>query len=146
MTKRPGGDKRFAVIIHSGPDETYGFELEEATGPEQTWVKVARIDAKRARRLLAPLMEAVRSSGHPKTVLHPGQRDPIILREQDGVRLALTMITTGPITKARRIDAMISGIAAMTTEEAYYWYAKTTGPDASRRRRALRLFLAEDSR
>jgi hypothetical protein len=53
------------------------------------------------------------------------------------------MITTAPIAKARRVDAMISGIAAMTAEEAYYWYAKATGPDAARIRRSLRLFLAE---
>jgi len=33
----------------------------------------------------------------------------------------------------------------MTSEEAYYWYAKCTGsPAAERAQRALRVLLAED--
>ena len=40
-----------------------------------------------------------------------------------------------------------SGIAAMSTEEAYYWYAKATQPaHGPRALRALRLLLSDDER
>ncbi|MGB0091185.1 MAG: hypothetical protein WBP81_01395 [Solirubrobacteraceae bacterium] len=53
-------------------------------------------------------------------------------------------MATSPISKTRRIDKMASVIEGMSTEEAYYWYAKCTGPNAARVRRALRVFLAEE--
>jgi hypothetical protein len=67
-----------------------------------------------------------------------------VLDESAGVRLALVLLTTGPISKGARVDAMTGAIAHMSTEEAYYWFAKCMGPSASRARRALRILLAEE--
>jgi hypothetical protein len=54
------------------------------------------------------------------------------------------MLTTAPLSKWTRVEAVAAGIQGMTTEEAYYWYAKCVGMDGHRARRALRLLLAED--
>jgi hypothetical protein len=142
--KRASNRRRFTLTLQAGPDETYGFSLNEARAANGESCRVAHVDHKRGRRLLGPLVESVNASGYPKTVLHAGRRDALSLREEDGVRLGLLMLATAPVSKLRRVDSMISGINAMTTEEAYYWYAKATGPDASRIRRSLRLFLAQD--
>jgi hypothetical protein len=41
--------------------------------------------------------------------------------------------------------ASIEDIQAMTSEEAYYWYAKCTGgPAAERAQKALRVLLADE--
>jgi hypothetical protein len=51
-----------------------------------------------------------------------------------------------PISKWRRREEILGGVAAMSAEEAYYWFARTTGPIASRARRALRIMLSDDGR
>jgi hypothetical protein len=67
-----------------------------------------------------------------------------MLDESAGVRLALVLVATAPVSKHGRVDAMAAAVADMSTEEAYYWYAKCMGSQASRARRALRLLLAEE--
>jgi len=88
------------------------------------------------------LLEAVRKSGHAKTVLSPTRKRPVILEEEAGVRLGLLLLAIERVSKPRRIEDMRDGVAAMSGEETYYWYAKVTGNEGRRHRRALRLFLA----
>ena len=90
------------------------------------------------------VLRAVKASGHAKTVMSAARAKPIPLIEEEGVRLALLFIASAPVTKTRRIEEMASAVASMSTEEAYYWYAKCTGADADRIRRALRTFLSEE--
>ena len=73
------------------------------------------------------LQLAVKESKQPRTVLSAGRRKPIILDESAGVRLALTLIAAEPITKRSRREAILGGVAAMSSEETYYWFAKVTG-------------------
>ncbi len=90
------------------------------------------------------LLDAVRLSGHAKTVLSAGRQEPIRLKEEAGVRLGVLLLAVKPLSKGRRLQEMADAVAAMTAEESYYWYAKVNQPEASRLRRALRLFLAEE--
>jgi hypothetical protein len=92
------------------------------------------------------LQLAVKESKQARTVLSSGRRKPIILDESAGVRLALTLIAAEPITKRSRREAILGGVAAMSSEETYYWFAKVTGSAAARARRALRILLADDGR
>jgi hypothetical protein len=130
MTLLPDGDE-------------YGVNLEETNGSDTT-ITVSCAAAGRIRRIRPQVLDAVRESGHARSVLSAHRRAPIPLAEHAGVRLGLVLLSTGPIRKATRIDAIASGVASLSTEEAYYWYAKCMGPDAGRVRRALRLFLAEE--
>ena len=122
----------------------YGVALEETDGLSESSTTVAKADETATRAILASVMNAVKSSGHGRSVLGPQRKAPIELTEEAGIRLALVLLTTGPVTKARRVDTMAAGIEHMAAEEAYYWYAKCVGSDAGRTRKALRIFLAEE--
>jgi len=119
--------------------------LEETNGrPETPPTLVHELNWKAARRILPSVMEALRASRVPPNVLGPQRRKPVKLHESAGVRLALVLLATGPVSKHARVYAMAAAITNMSTEEAYYWYAKCMGPQANRVRRALRLLLAEE--
>lgn len=131
-------------LLPVGPDE-YSLALEETNGSAESVPSlISRTDADHTRRVLPSVLNAVRASGHAKSIVSAHRAKPVPLSEPEGVRLALILIATGPISKARRVDKMASAVEKMSTEEAYYWYAKCTGPDAARVRRALRVFLAEE--
>ena len=83
-------------------------------------------------------------AGHQPSVLAFTRKTPIRLGEAEGVRLALVLLATQPISKHERVRALVAGINAMSTEETYYWYSKCIGIDANRARRALRILLADD--
>lgn len=133
----------FRVTVQPGA-YGYGITLEETNGHPANTTTVAKADEKHTHAVLPSVLAAVKSSGHARTVLGPQRRAPIVLMEEAGVRLALTLVATAPVTKARRIDHILGSIDNMATEEAYYWYAKCMGPDAGRVRKALRIFLAEE--
>lgn len=122
----------------------FGILLEETNGRPEHTTLVARADGFHLRALLPAVMEAVKASGHQRTTLGPQRKAPIVLKEEAGVRLALVLLSTDRVSKPRRIESMLGGVGNMATEEAYYWYSKCMGGDASRVRRALRMFLAED--
>jgi hypothetical protein len=66
-----------------------------------------------------------------------------MLDEAAGVRLALTLLATSPLNRGDRVRAIAAGIAAMSVEETYYWYALCVGPRSSAARRAIRALLSE---
>ncbi|WP_441350703.1 DUF7680 family protein [Streptomyces cellostaticus] len=103
---------------------------------------MAEADAGHVQRALDAVISAVRASGHRPSALAPHRPNPIALSETAGVRLALTLLTIAPLSRPDRIQAVTSGIAAMSVEETYYWYALSTGPSSQRARRALRVYLS----
>ncbi|MCH8900054.1 MAG: hypothetical protein IH942_06110 [Acidobacteria bacterium] len=132
---------------------TFALQPENTAGKE-SWTLVAttndrkefvaRFTGKQLERNRHSLAGAVANSKHPRTILSPTRKAPVPLTEDAGVRLALIHLTTGPIAKPDRSDAIRYGIDAMSSEEALYWYAYCTGPVASRALRALRTLLAEE--
>lgn len=134
----------FRLLIERANHENYGVALEETNGSTTSGRIVAKVNAEHTRQVLPSLLDAVRSSGHPKTILSASRHTPIPLKEEAGVRLGLVLLATDPIVKSSRLEAMTAGVSDMTGEEVYYWYAKVTSPDGRRLQRALRLFLAED--
>jgi hypothetical protein len=122
----------------------FGITLEETNGHPKNTTTVANATDKHTFAVLPSVMAAVKTSGHARTILGAQRKAPIVLTDEAGVRLALTLVATAPVTKARRVGTMLDGIDTMAIEEAYYWYAKCMGPDGVRVRRALRLFLSEE--
>jgi hypothetical protein len=107
--------------------------------------RVAELGGATLRAVADPVMDSLRANGYRPTDLGAGRRDPFTLAEETGVRLGLLFLAIRPITKVQRIEVIAQGIGAMTSEEAYYWYAKCTGgPAAERAQRALRVLLAEE--
>jgi hypothetical protein len=141
LDEKPRG---FRLLITDATVDGYGVALEETNGSSGETQLVARANPRRTRHVMPALLEAVRKSGHAKTVLSPARRRPVILEDEAGVRLGLLLLAIDRVSKLRRIEDISNGIAAMTGEETYYWYAKATGDEGRRHRRALRLFLAEE--
>ncbi len=125
--------------------EVFSVALYETNGsPAHAPALVAELDARRTARAMPAILDALRASGRPPGVLSVDRLKPIGLDEAAGVRLALAMLATGPVAKPARAADMLAAVGGLTTEEAYYWYAKCVGPEAARMRRALRVFLAEE--
>ena len=133
----------FQLLVAPGEGD-YGLALEETNGRLEHTVLVARADAKHVRAILPAVMEAVKASGHQRTTFGSQRKAPVVLSEEAGVRLALVLLATDRVSKPRRIDNMLGSVNNMAVEEAYYWYSKCMGAEASRVRKALRMFLAED--
>ena len=91
------------------------------------------------------ILNLLKKQGHRPTELSPKRKAPFPLDEAPGVRLALFLLALKPMSKPARMEEVVSGLAAMSDEEAYYWYAKCAGgPHATRSRKALRILLAEE--
>lgn len=125
--------------------DAYGLRLREVTGENDRGSGLQlHVNAFRTWRVIESVLAAAKASGYLKSALGRSRTTPLTLNEAAGVRLALVLMTTVPLTKSRRVDAIAQGIAGMATEETFYWYAKCVGSDARRARRALRIMLAED--
>lgn len=140
------GARAFRIAVVPGRSDTYGVVLEETYGHNGRTLasQVTAATPAQTGRVTDAVMAAVRGSGHAPSIVAFGRKAPIRLNEPEGVRLALILLTTQPITKHARVRALVAGISAMSTEETYYWYAKCIGTEAARARKALRILLADD--
>jgi len=137
--------RAFRLTIHPDREETYGLSVEETYGDNGKTLAapVIRTTASQTGRVIDAVLAAVRASGHAPSMLAFNRRAPIRLDEPAGVRLALTLLTTRPVTKHNRVRVIVAGINAMSVEETYYWYAKCFGPAGARAPKALRVLLAD---
>lgn len=140
------GVRGFRLIVSPGRGETYGVRLEETYGETGTLITAPVLSATPVQtgRVVDALFAAMRQAGHQPSVLSFTRKAPIRLGEAEGVRLALILIATQPISKHERVRALVAGINAMSTEETYYWYSKCISINAVRARKALRMLLADD--
>lgn len=137
--------RTFRISVHPATSDQYGVELTETYGPGSgPGNPVLTASAAQVSRVTDALIAAVKASGHTAGRLATQRDEPIPLDEVAGVRLALTLFATQPVTKHDRIRALVAGVNSMSVEETFYWYAKCVGQEASRARRALRILLADD--
>lgn len=143
----PDTTRGFRLTIDRSGTDSYGLRLEETNGTPDNASLVARLTPERLPPLLPALRAALRESGHPHTIVGPARRAPVMLAEPAGVRLALAINAAVPLNRPSRRQSVLEGVSAMSAEEAYYWYAKTTRDESgSRALRALRILLADDGR
>lgn len=138
--------RAFRLILHPGKSNMYGLTLDESYGENGRTLTnpVLTTTAMQTTRVLDAVLAAVRASGHAPSTLAFGRQKPISIDEPSGVRLALTLMATQPISKHQRLRALVAGVNAMSVEETYYWYAKCVGPHSARARKSLRTLLADD--
>ncbi|MHB8289262.1 MAG: DUF7680 family protein [Acidimicrobiales bacterium] len=147
MTRARTPTRGFRLVVEAVDTDSYGLRLEQTNGnPEASPVSIAAVRASEVEGVAETLHHALRESRQPRTALSAGRRKPIALDESAGVRLALALIAAKPITKRSRREAILMGIAGISPEETYYWFAKMTGPSGPRSCRALRILLADDGR
>lgn len=142
--ERANAFRAFRVTLTNGRGGNFGLVVDETYGDSDLTARVVEATPNQTGRVSDALLAAVRGSGHRPSVVAFGRLKPIVLDEIHGVRLALTVMTSKPVTKHERVRALVAGINAMSVEETYYWYSKCVGPDSSRALRALRTLLADD--
>jgi hypothetical protein len=137
--------RTFRLTLRSASRGAYGISFEQTygDGTRTLAIPVIRTSPAQAWRVMDAVLGAIRSSGHPPSVLAFTGRERIRLAEAPGVRLALILLTTQPLRKHHRVRALVTGINAMSVEETYYWYAKCVGPNAARGRKALRALVGD---
>ena len=131
-------------VTAAGDAGHFGVELAEvgaSNGQPALRIKLAE---RATARIITSVLAALRESKLKPARLSPARKRPLKLSEPAGVRLALVILGTAPLSQRVRIAEVQEGVAAMSTEEAYYWYAKCTGREGSRSRRALRLLLSDE--
>ena len=141
----------FELTIDHEPDRTdgrYNLALHETNGRTDNTRQVAVLPADRLDTARPALIDALKASGHPVTVLSATRKKPIGLSEDAGVRAALALNVIAGVTKPGRTSRLLDGISRLSDEECFYWYAHTVGnPDPAvgrRRTKALRIFLAQE--
>lgn len=141
-----GATRAFRITVVPGKNDSYGLVLEETYGETGNALAAPVVATTPAQtgRITDAVFAAARGSGHSPSVLAFTRQTPIRINEADGVRLALILLGTQPISKHARVRAIVSGLNAMSVEETYYWYSKCIGTEASRARKALRTLLADD--
>lgn len=141
-----GATRAFRITVVPGKNDSYGLVLEETYGDTGNALAAPVVATTPAQtgRITDAVFAAARGSGHSPSVLAFNRKAPIWIGEADGVRLALILLATQPISKHARVRAIVAGLNAMSVEETYYWYSKCIGTEASRARRALRTLLAND--
>lgn len=138
--------RAFRIIIVPAKNDTFGLVLEETYGENGQTLSspVTTTTPTQTGRITDAVFAAVRGSGNAPSALAFSRTAPIRLCEAEGVRLALTLLATQPVSKHARVRALVAGVNAMSVEETYYWYSKCIGNDAARARKALRILLADD--
>jgi hypothetical protein len=136
--------RRFTLIVEATSADTFALHLDEHSNGDAMPGRRISADPLGVQRVLDSVLVALRESKIPRTAVSAQRRKPLALAESAGVRLALVLLATAPITKRERVAAVQTGVQAMSTEEAYYWYAKLSGKQAARASRALRILLADE--
>lgn len=133
--------RQFLLYVLPRPDGSYGVELRQrlngAARPEEQ--SLVRAWDGPFQASLPQVVEALRKSGYRPSDLSRTRREPFELREEQGVRLALTLLALKPLRKTTRMERIAEAIRSMPDEEAYYWFSKALSAGSARR--ALRLLL-----
>lgn len=131
-------------VMATSDAEQFGVELAEVGASNGRPAQRIKLAERATARIITSVLAALRESKLKPAQLSPSRKKPLKLSEPAGVRLALVIFGTAPLSRRGRIAEIEEGVAAMSTEEAYYWYAKCTAGAASRSQRALRLLLSDE--
>jgi len=147
VTRTIPAHRGFLLVVQPVDTDSYGLLIEETNSlPEHTTV-AAHLTADQLTPFLCALRVALHDSGHSPTIVGPSRRKAVPLNEAAAIRFVLAVNAAAPLTRPIRRLTVIEGVSAMSDEEAYYWYAKTTRKNSGRRAlRALRILLADDNR
>lgn len=85
------------------------------------------------------VLDALRTNHHRPAALEHARSSCLALSEESGILLTLLFKAIGSLANPDHICALQHAILAMSSEEAYYWFAKCTGPDGRRGVHALRI-------
>jgi hypothetical protein len=118
------------------PTKLEGWAWDEWVG-----AKVARLDPIRVRALQDLVREAIEDTPAEISEVLRGGDGFVFLPEPAGVRLAVAFRGVKPLQRIDRMRSLARGVARMSDEECYYWYAKCRSPTSPNGEKALRILL-----
>lgn len=110
-------------------------------GRDLPFVKVGRIDGLAVVSSQDLVLDVLRSNHHKPISLQHDRKKRLNLSEESGVRLSVLFLAISPLSDLDHIRAVQQAIWAMSDEEAYYWFAKCSGPNGCRGMCALRVLF-----
>ncbi len=144
------GPKPYQLRILKDHDNAVRLELwqeayNNANEEEQAPLKVGTLRGTQFLACQPGLVEALKSEGHPSSVLTRPQSNPVGLTEDTGIYLGLLFRLARPLRRVERIHNVVQGLVRMTPDERRYFYARVQYPGKGRyMERALRLWLGEE--
>ena len=144
--------KPFELRIAPEGAHDYGLALyripsrgESRDGSGDGWELVVRIQGTPLRAVMDQVLTAIKQAGYRPADLSRGRKTPFLLNEELGVRLGLLMLAVKPLRKSSRMVDVSEQVQSMATEEAYYWFSKSTDQHVARRsQKAMRILLAKE--
>jgi len=118
-------------------------KLEGWTWDEWVGAKIARLDPTRVRALQDVVREAIEDTPGEISEVLTGGAGFVFLPETAGVRLAVAFRGVKPLQRIDRMRSLARGVARMSDEECYYWYAKCRSPSSPNGEKALRVLLTD---
>jgi len=144
--------KVFELRVEPNKATDYGLALyrlparsEDRNGDDRHWQLVVRVYGVPMRAVMDQILITIKQAGYRATDLARHRKVPFALSEEQGVRLGLLMLAVKPLRKTSRMTDISEQVRAMTEEEAYYWFSKSTDNHVGRRcRKAMRILLAKE--
>jgi hypothetical protein len=104
-------------------------------------VKLARLERSQLQSILPLVRETLGRADLDVEAITSTGMTTVFLPETAGIRLTLGFRGVKPIRRVDRMRALARGIARMSDEECYYWYAKCQAPSSPNGEKALRTML-----
>jgi hypothetical protein len=145
-TERGGGSLSLTPVgelLEDLHDITAPAELEGWSWNEWTAAKVARLEPTRVRALQDVVRESIEGTPAESEEVLTGGDGFVFLPESAGVRLAVAFRGMKPLQRVDRMRSLSRGVARMSEEECYYWYAKCRSPNSPSGEKALRVLLTD---
>lgn len=117
--------------------------VEDWTWDDWVAVKVKRLSGARLRSLLQLLDKSLRETNVDSRKVTGTGSSTVLLHEETGIRLSLGFIGVKPLRRVDRMRSVSRGVARMSIEECYYWYAKCRSPEYPNGAKALRSLLKQ---
>lgn len=145
-------NKPFELRVYTNQPQDYGLSLhrmpargENVNGSGHDWQQVASVHGTPMRAVMDQILAAIKQGGYRPSDLSRSRKTPFLLSEEIGVRLGLLMLAVKPLRKSSRMTDISEQIQSMASEEAYYWFSKTTDHQVGRRsQKAMRILLAKE--
>jgi hypothetical protein len=125
-----------SISILDDEDENEGWSWNNWVA-----VKIAGLSESHLRSVFPVVKESISHLDVDATAVTSSGEGRLLLPETVGIRLVLTFAGVKPIQRVDRMRAFARGIARMSDEECYYWYAKCRSPSSPNGEKALRTLL-----
>ena len=149
QSKTARSAKPFTVTVNlATPRIVVSQQVAESNGsrPKSPSQRVIALEGRRAAQHMSLAMDLLHGAGADLARLSDRQGGRVNLTEHQGARLALTLASVAPVRKPSRASLIRAGIAEMSTEEVYYWYARMSPAlrrsGANNALKALRILLS----